>query len=288
MNYDNEKVKELCVGIHEEFKNRRLIQKSWPTTDEIFYSEYIHRLLKIAEMIPEICRRKGAKVLDVGCGEGRLALLLKDLGYDVSGVDAHVFEGLNTFDEPRGPLLSKYFSKKGIHVEKTNIENEKLPFSDKSFEMVMFMEVIEHLYNSPKPVLQEINRVLKSGGYLLLSAPNYASLKKRLNAIQGKSYHWPLKGYYNFEFTVPPSRDYVGHTREFTLPEIEAMLKWEGFEIISAKTYSLPNGKGLSLKELPKYWLSRKGTGLVALTIYLLQNMGKRLKECIFVVARKP
>ena len=228
--YNNkERIMRECISIHEDMKKRRLIHKIWPTTDEIFYSEYIYRLLKTVEMILIVCRRRGTKVLDVGCGEGRLVLLLKSLGLDVTGVDLHAFEGVNTFNEPRGPLLSRCFSENGVEVKTVDIERDNLPFPDNYFDMVMFMDVIEHLHNSPKPILREIARVLNDGAFLLMSTPNHASLRKRINAMRGKSNHWPLKGYYNFEFISPPSLDYVGHVREFTLSEIEMMLKWEDF-----------------------------------------------------------
>jgi SAM-dependent methyltransferase len=53
-----------------------------------------------------------------------------------------------------------------------DFEKDKLPFENESFEIVIFNAVIEHLYN-PNLVLSEIFRVLKKGGLLITTAPNY-------------------------------------------------------------------------------------------------------------------
>jgi len=225
--------------------------------------------------VPHSLRALGTKVLDVGCGAGRLMLVLKELGFDATGVDAHVFEGLNIEAEPRGPLLEQYFSEKGINVKLVDIDKEALPFPSNHFDLVTFIETIEHLHNSPKPILQEIARVLRGGGYLLLACPNYAALSKRILALLGASNHWDLKAYYNFECVSHPSLDFIGHVREFTLSEVEQMLRWEDFRIVFSQTYALPAKMPSGLKRS------------IHQVLDFLSRFGRTLQLNIFVVAQK-
>ena len=293
--HNKESIERLCISCQEEFKKRKLIHIVWPLTDEIFYSEYLYELLKILEMVPDSCRAAGTKVLDVGCGEGRLMWVLKQLGFNVTGVDSHIFEGLNTEGEPRGPLLEQYFSEQGVQVEVVDVEKEPLPFADNYFDLVTNTEVIEHLHNSPKPMIQEIGRVLKRGGLLMLATPNYASLDKRMLALLGRSNHHHLKEYYNFECVSPPNIDFVGHVREFTLSEVEQMLKWENFTIVHSETSDLPYKTSTWLSKRAVMRLNKSPLGLTlllklrALTYKFLyrSGFGRALLPNIFVVARK-
>ena len=50
----------------------------------------------------------------------------------------------------------------------------QLPFADNSFDLVLSSEVIEHILE-PEHFVQEIARVLKPDGYLLLTTPNWNS-----------------------------------------------------------------------------------------------------------------
>lgn len=63
--------------------------------------------------------------------------------------------------------------------------NNPLPIEDNSIDLVIAGEILEHLIN-PFMFLQEINRVLKKGGELILSTPNIACLKSRIQLLLGK------------------------------------------------------------------------------------------------------
>jgi len=93
-------------------------------------------------------------VLDAGCGDG---FFLEMLRGDVYGVD---------ISEKR----LKRSRKKNIFCKLTLADLcYKLPFKDASFNIIILTEVIEHL---KKPSMGELLRILKKGGYLIVSAPN--------------------------------------------------------------------------------------------------------------------
>jgi len=63
--------------------------------------------------------------------------------------------------------------------------NEKLPFKDESFDIVVMAEVLEHL-PYPKIILKEINRVLRKSGKFIGNFPLAYHLKDRYQIIRGK------------------------------------------------------------------------------------------------------
>jgi len=110
------------------------------------------RILPIIYEIPE-----GAKVLDIGCNSGEFMRLLAEKRHcDVTGVDVSA------------PVL-EIAKKKGLKV--VLCDADKLPFADKTFDVVTLMETLEH-FNDPLPYLREIKRVLKKDGILLGSCPH--------------------------------------------------------------------------------------------------------------------
>ncbi|MBX7255794.1 MAG: class I SAM-dependent methyltransferase, partial [Candidatus Hydrogenedentes bacterium] len=79
---------------------------------------------------------------------------------------------------------------RGVVSVACNVDSERLPYDDSFFDLVLFASVIEHLYN-PFSVLQEIARVLRPGGTLLVEAPNAVAMGRRLDALSGHNpFRW--------------------------------------------------------------------------------------------------
>lgn len=107
---------------------------------------------------------KGKKVLDIGCGTGRLIGYLKMQGAEV--VAADLSEG----------MLEKLRKKhRGVHTVKADIED--LPFENESFDLVVCTFVIVHLKALQK-AFDEVNRVLKTGGYFVVTNINQRKAPK--------------------------------------------------------------------------------------------------------------
>lgn len=130
---------------------------------------------------------KGKKFLDVGCGLGFFASKAGKLGADVYGID--IGERLINISRKRYP--------KG----KFSVASAaRLPFKDNSFDLILCTEVIEHVNNQNK-ALSEIFRVLKKGGYLVLTTPNkiFKPLYTFLCSIGLRPYHGNEYWYYPWD-----------------------------------------------------------------------------------------
>ena len=274
----------VACTLQQEYVSKSLIHSQFPLTDDIFWDNYIVPFMKVFSIIPNRFIEPGKKCLDVGCGEGRMLLLLKALGLNCYGVDKDIGQGCNLKGVSLEFLIKDLFQEHEVDVSILDIENERFEYSDSYFDMVVFQEVIEHLHNSPKLVLDEIKRVLKPGGSLILSTPNIVSLKKRITLLKGDSIHWDLKGYYNYEFSIPPNCEYIGHTREFHLNELILMLEWAGFRIERAET--VDKKPYFRARDLIARWASRRGTGLWLVLKHLLQQMRSDLGEVCLIVAK--
>lgn len=118
---------------------------------------YVHRT-QYQSVIEKI--KEGETVLDAGCGEGILAVLLAEKGFDVTACD---------ISEPNIESAKKFAGEKGVD-KKINFvvaDAENLPFKDDSFDVVISSHVLEHLPNFEKG-LSEIKRVMKNRAIVAL------------------------------------------------------------------------------------------------------------------------
>ena len=105
--------------------------------------------------------------LDIGAGSGRLIQLLhKNLGVASCACDY-----TDTLMEVPGQKL-----------DVVNLNHDRLPYPDGSFDLVTATEVIEHLENY-REILREIHRVLHNAGICILSTPNILNINSRIRYL---------------------------------------------------------------------------------------------------------
>jgi SAM-dependent methyltransferase len=117
----------------------------------------------------------------------------------------------------------------GVEVRAADLENAALPFASGSIDAVVLTEVIEHLWHNPLLALSEANRVLKDGtGVLLISTPNFLSLRNRVNLLRGQIEH--AIEHPAIAYLKKLRLGHLGHVRLYAPTELESMLKLLGFE----------------------------------------------------------
>lgn len=161
----------------------------------------------------------GTRYLDVGCGTGNsYAGELVRAGGSYAGVDVsgQAVEAARTA---------------GLDARVID-DAAELPFEDASFDVVLCIEVLEHLF-APQQTVREIHRVLRPGGRLIASAPNVAYWRLRANLLFGL---WNPVG---DELSIEqPWRD--PHIRFFTPRTLQRMLEQAGY---SGVNVSASNGR---------------------------------------------
>jgi SAM-dependent methyltransferase len=112
----------------------------------------------------------------------------------------------------------------GIDARSCDVEQETLPIPSDSADCVFFGDVIEHLVHSPKPVLSEIFRVLKPGGFCVATTPNAVRLTVRLKVLLGRSNWADIDGYFDLEY-------HASHHHEYTAHEFRTVFSRTGFRV---------------------------------------------------------
>lgn len=156
-------------------------------------------------------------VLDLGCGNGQNTLKAAKMVKKMIGVDK------NHLDIFVAAQLAKEMALVNIKFKHGDLE-KKLDFGKQIFDKVLFLDCLEHINNETRS-LQEVNRVLKTNGLLLLSLPNSQTSWKKTQRQYGIN-----------SFTD------ADHKREYSKEEAVNLCKRHGFKIlnISEITYDSP------------------------------------------------
>ena len=122
-------------------------------------------LQAIAQLVPQ-----GARVLDLGCGDGTLlAHLMAERGCTGYGIE---FDDANVLACVR----------RGVNVLQLNLEDGLAIFEDNSFDVVLQIDTLQHLRNA-EVMLRETARIGKQG---VVAFPNFAHWPNRLSILQGR------------------------------------------------------------------------------------------------------
>ena len=131
-----------------------------------FWIEYdiraIERGKKIIEALKPFLSVKGARISDIGCGTGGIAI-----AFALSGAKVVASEP-SKGDLSIGSIRA---SEEKVEVDWLVSKGECSPFADSSFDVIICNDVIEHV-DSPKALAKELYRLLKNKGILHLTTPN--------------------------------------------------------------------------------------------------------------------
>ncbi|MFW2382950.1 MAG: class I SAM-dependent methyltransferase [Acidimicrobiales bacterium] len=139
---------------------------------------------------------------------------------------ATVREGNDAQARPSNPFDATFGRRVELNVE---IETQRLPCEDELFDVVLALEIIEHLPRDPMQLLVEANRVLRTGGQLIVSTPNI--IGERAIGLARQGLH--PANYYFFERSGSLDR----HHFEWTPALLGSALRAAGFYVDELATH---------------------------------------------------
>ena len=246
------------------------IPKSWDQVDNrLLLLRYIRKCVEIKYWLSK-CHpdKKNFKILDFGCGNGQTTIILKELGFEVTGLELHSHEYWNNID---------------AHF--VTYDGNNLPFSSSEFDAVAFFGVLEHI-GTPYP--RQMNKfdecqlarkecliglinILREGGLLFVyDFPNKYSPIEIVNEL----------------LNIPSHHD---KTDKQSLSQVKNIVKNSGYDIIKAgRMGTLPAYFGL-VSSFIKYKIINRHYKIIGIVDRFVDKiLGNLLGQSNFIIAQKP
>jgi len=138
---------------------------------------------------------KGLRILDVGCGGGLACEPLARLGAQVTGVDAAA---------ANIPVAQIHASQSGLDIEYVNATVEELAESGRTFDIVLALEIIEHV-NEPPAFIEALHQVMAPDGFMVISTFNKTAKSFALGIVAAEYVlGWLPRGTHEWQRFVPP------------------------------------------------------------------------------------
>lgn len=238
------------------------LEKSLSSKPDLDYF-WIHsvRYKHILEKIEKLSNGKSLKILDIGCFPYHVGKILEDLGHSVYGIASE-----------HEPIKNK-------RIFTLNIETERFPFENNFFDLVLCNEVVEHLPQSPVPVIKEMHRITKIGGHMMITTPNIVRSINRGKMLLGLSPMYPVDVY--FEEDGKGNNIYHRHNREYTLSELKQVVSATPWKIEEANYFiSYTPLRKRKVPDSPLFFLGK-------CLNYFLMLLVPSLQDTLMVIGRK-
>ena len=194
---------------------------------ELYLADGWQRIQVVLQILSGLRKKSVHRILELGSNPYMMTILMQRR-FDFELELANYFEdGVNATDSLHVAELD------GKRIEfpfrHFNIERNIFPYPDDSFDCVLFCEILEHLLVNPDHAVAEMSRVIRPGGYLVVSTPNATRLTNLFFLAMGRNiWDW-----------YSANGPYGRHNREFTLAEVRSLLDRYGFDLVRADVQNI-------------------------------------------------
>ncbi len=185
-----------------------------------FISTHWHRYINIIQALPPLSPE--SRVLEIGASI--MSNVLRNR------FKVKMFTAYHELETEWAARFSK--TKTEIEAHPVELMRDPLPFATKSFDVILFDEVMEHFPLAPDFFFKQIFNLLKPGGQLVFSVPNFATYRHRLDGLLGR----------NPQDVMDERFIYYAHHREPVMQECVQWIEQCGGEILEKRwsDYLLP------------------------------------------------
>lgn len=254
--------------------NQQIYNAYLEVKEEFPFDNYMESYLNKYQAIgSEILKKHdlSSNILSIGSGPCDFEAILSNLGYNVVAVD-----DLNDQWHKIGSnreRIKKFAEKRDVNLLVKPLELLEL---NEDFDLVLILDVIEHLHNSPREFLNKAISLLKSDGGLLIETPNLATLANRLKVLCGKS------NYVDINFFYWNIGSFRGHIREYEKAELINILTNQDITELEIKMLSVMT-ESLIVEN------KKKNKGNTLIKIYkLFLDIYPNFRDTILVYGKKP
>jgi ubiquinone biosynthesis O-methyltransferase len=188
--------------------------KTLKKDDEEFKKNPDQRLVPVFKML------EGKEILDVGCGVGEITKYVSEKNFNVHGIDVL---------EESIKIAKEFNNTKNTSFEVRDLI--KQPFSQNSFDCVIFLETIEHVEN-PAEFLREFHKILRPEGCIILSTPNATSLKNIAYALSHRKNKKQKKIISEISNEQKNTGTQLEHIFNWDFPTLVRLLDKCGFDVV--------------------------------------------------------
>jgi 2-polyprenyl-3-methyl-5-hydroxy-6-metoxy-1,4-benzoquinol methylase len=185
---------------HKAVKEGFVIQRFW----------HHIKLYSIKKMLPPL---KGEYVFDVGCGSGVVTSYLGEMGAEAVGLDSN---------EDAIAFATDTYERENIRFILSHADSP-IP-AEREVDKIYCLELIEHVYmEQAGRMLDEFHGVLRDGGRLFLTTPNYRSAWPLIEALMDRSGLFPVL-------------DEHQHVTHYSKASLRRLAQAHGFEVVQMRT----------------------------------------------------
>ena len=165
-----------------------------------------HLLRDEVAKVRRLTERRSGRVLDIGCGTGDRLDVFRSEGFETFGVE--------TSD-------SADYAKEHLRLNVLKGDLFSANFPDRSFDLVTLYNVLEHTHN-PTRICEEIHRILKDNGFLVIQVPNRDSFQYKILGERWAAFDVPRDLYY---FGAESFKSILGKAG-FTVTKMDHFMNW--------------------------------------------------------------